>query len=332
MTPPLPLSVIIPAYNSRATIEECLRAVRSSSYAEYELIVVDDGSTDGTGEAAALWADRVIRSEENRGPIWARFRGAQEASGLIHVCVDSDVRIGSDTLGRIAAVFAGRPDVDALTGRLSKDSPHRDFFSSYKNLYMHYIFGLLPERVTFLYGSIQAVRASILSDEELSFRLAEDTELGQRLHRAGRRIVFAREIEVVHLKRYTWKSFFVNDFMVPFQWAGIFLRYGGWRQLGRGGTGFAHAPRRQLASLAAAALAAVLAAAPASGPQPRAAASVLVLAWLALNAGFARFLRQNRGAFFALVGLCVTFADHLTMAAGASCGFLRHLAVRTGRR
>jgi len=56
------------------------------------------------------------------------------------------------------------PDCAALTGLLSKEHPNAGFFSQYKNLYMHYIFKKMSERVTFMYGSINAFRK-----EELAF-------------------------------------------------------------------------------------------------------------------------------------------------------------------
>jgi CDP-glycerol glycerophosphotransferase len=49
---PVIISIIIPNYNSSVTLKSCLEAVRSSHYAAYECIVVDDGSTDGSAEIA----------------------------------------------------------------------------------------------------------------------------------------------------------------------------------------------------------------------------------------------------------------------------------------
>ena len=59
------LSIIVPSYNSVETIKKCLEAIRLSVYKNYELIVVDDHSGDGSAEAAAVFTDKVIKLGEN---------------------------------------------------------------------------------------------------------------------------------------------------------------------------------------------------------------------------------------------------------------------------
>jgi glycosyltransferase involved in cell wall biosynthesis len=85
------VSVIIPAYNEADAIAETLRAIRQSVLCD-ELIVVDDGSTDGTGELAADWADLVISVPRNRGKGAALQTGWQQASGEILLLLDADLR------------------------------------------------------------------------------------------------------------------------------------------------------------------------------------------------------------------------------------------------
>lgn len=85
------VSVIIPAYNEADAIGQTLRAIRESVFCD-ELIVVDDGSTDRTGELAAPWADRVIVSSRNRGKGAALVTGWQQAAGEIVLLLDADLR------------------------------------------------------------------------------------------------------------------------------------------------------------------------------------------------------------------------------------------------
>ena len=54
-------SVIVPAYNAELYIEDCVRSVRSQGLSDWELIVVDDGSTDSTLERARAWAEKDER-------------------------------------------------------------------------------------------------------------------------------------------------------------------------------------------------------------------------------------------------------------------------------
>jgi len=85
------ISVIIPAKNTEDTIGNCLRAVLSQRYVntDYEVIVVDDGSTDRTAEIAKSMRARVIQ-QENAGPAAARNAGAEAAYGEILAFTDAD--------------------------------------------------------------------------------------------------------------------------------------------------------------------------------------------------------------------------------------------------
>ena len=87
------ISVVISAYNAEATLEKCLQAVRQSTFQDYELIVVDDGSTDKTREIALRYADSIVQFDENMGLPIARKAGLNATTGEIVVNVDSDILI-----------------------------------------------------------------------------------------------------------------------------------------------------------------------------------------------------------------------------------------------
>ncbi|OGS13985.1 MAG: hypothetical protein A2285_02200 [Elusimicrobia bacterium RIFOXYA12_FULL_57_11] len=331
------LSVIVPAFNCQGTIAGCLAAIRSSSRKDYELIVADDGSTDATGAIAAKYADRLL-TLPHAGRIAARENGFQAATGQILVNIDSDILIQPDTLAIISDFFQANPGVDALTGRLSMHTPVKGFFSQYKNLYMHHIFGRLPERVTFLYGSIYAVRAALWNNagcaaqkSALTVELGEDTAMGQSYAASGRQIAFLKDLQVTHLKTYTLRSFIANDFNIPFWWAHILIATKGWKQLGKSGTGYSHSPKEQLASVVLAPLLALLLPLTAGGLLPAYAPPALGACWLLLNIRFLAFLNAQKGLFFALQAACVTFLDNIIMAAGVACGTL-HFIFSRGER
>jgi glycosyltransferase involved in cell wall biosynthesis len=323
--PPSPaLSVVVPAYNAAATLSACLEAIRRSSFRDYELIVVDDGSTDASASIARPFLDKVLSHETRRGALIARETGSQAASGAVLVNVDADVMIRPDTLRKINDHFLQNPGTDALVGLLSKECPHEGFFTQYKNLYMHDIFRKLPREITFLYGSIYACRRDLL----LPYRAlkhtvhVDDTEMGQYLVSQGKRILFAQDLEVTHLKQYSAASFFRNDFNVPFKWADIFLRYQGWKQLGRRSTGFAHSPKEQLASVVLAPAITILSLTAFACSASGYVAAVFFTSWCFLNARFLSFLTKERGLRFGLASFFITFLDNLTMASGIFCGLV----------
>jgi glycosyltransferase involved in cell wall biosynthesis len=83
------VSIIIPAYNAERTLGECLDGCLAQGYPNTEVIVVDDGSTDGTERVARARNVGYIR-QENGGPAKARNTGAREAEGEIIAFTDSD--------------------------------------------------------------------------------------------------------------------------------------------------------------------------------------------------------------------------------------------------
>jgi hypothetical protein len=104
------ISVIVPTYQRRAFVERAAASVLSQSSRDFELIVVDDGSTDGTGEALAALGDRIryVR-QDNRGTSAARNTGLSLARGEIIAFLDSDDVWLPDHLETITAIFALHP-------------------------------------------------------------------------------------------------------------------------------------------------------------------------------------------------------------------------------
>lgn len=318
------LSVIVPTYNRVECLRQCLGAIRQSAFTDYELIVVVDGGEVGA-EVAESFGARTIRHAQSMGPTAARRSGIEASQGSALVFVDSDVVIKSDTLGHIHQYFEANSDVDALTGMLAVEHPHPNLFSQYKNLYMHYIFSLLPDRVSFLYGSIHAVRRSSIGVYQTLARVGEDTEIGQQLVKAGKCISFLRELQVVHLKHYTAYAFFRNDFSVPFHWAGLFIVYKGWRQIGRAQTGFAHSPKEQLIAITLIALFLLAICANLLIGVSLMLALLAAAAWCYINLRFFRFLHRQRGGLFLLFSIPITFLDQTVMGFGIAAGLSMHL-------
>src|SRR5260370_19076588 len=129
------VSVVVPSYNAGPTLERVLAALSASKSQPHEILVVDDGSTDGSAERADALGYTVLRARERSGPGGARNLGAQAATGDILFFLDADVAVYPDTVERVASAFAD-PALDALIGSYDDNPASPDFLSQYKNL-MH---------------------------------------------------------------------------------------------------------------------------------------------------------------------------------------------------
>ena len=98
------ISVIVCSYNGARCIRECLDGLQRVEYSDFEVIVVDDGSTDRTAEIAQAFPFRLIRTE-NRGLSSARNTGLEAATGEIVAYIDDDARPDPHWLSYLAATF-----------------------------------------------------------------------------------------------------------------------------------------------------------------------------------------------------------------------------------
>ena len=99
------ISVIVPAYNNRDFLEQCLAALRTAASDDVEIIVVDDASAEDIASVAGLGI-RLLRLANNSGPGAARNYGARHALGEVLFFVDADVVVGPATIKRVARLFA----------------------------------------------------------------------------------------------------------------------------------------------------------------------------------------------------------------------------------
>src|SRR5437660_8736753 len=137
------LSVVIPVHNGGRDFEHCLRRLRDSLQAEHEyeheLIIVDDGSTDGSAALAESFGAVVVRNATAQGPASARNTGARAATAPLIFFLDADVAVHPETLGRVVARFAADPGLAALFGSYDDHPTAPGLVSQFRNLLHHYM-------------------------------------------------------------------------------------------------------------------------------------------------------------------------------------------------
>ena len=211
------ISIIIPVYNGSKYLHRCLDALARSSYRSFEIIVVDDNSTDNSAEIGQQKGATVLHMPRRSGPAAARNYGAQKARGDILFFVDADVVVQQDTVARVAADFLKYPDIAAVFGSYDDDPAEKNFISQFKNLYHHFVHQQSPAEAVTFWAGCGAVRREIFYAAG-GFDLVryynpsiEDVELGYRLHRAGHRILLDKDLQVKHLKLWNLRGLLLAD-------------------------------------------------------------------------------------------------------------------------
>lgn len=242
------VSIIIPARNERRNIERCVRSALSAAYQSFEVVVVDDHSTDGTGEMA-----RGIANEDARlkvidapplpegwfGKQWACASGAAVARGQLLLFTDADTWHAPDLLPRSVNAMIAR-NAEFLTV-----APHQEMHSFWERVVQPQMFGMLSIR----YGGTEQVSNTrhpsnaIANGQFILLRrdsydamgghalvkhvVAEDLALAQQFVRAGRRIALLLAIDQMSTHMYASLSEIVRGWRKNIYAGGRYAAPGG---------------------------------------------------------------------------------------------------------
>ncbi|WP_321474708.1 glycosyltransferase family A protein [uncultured Paludibaculum sp.] len=223
------LTVVIPVHNGSAFLQQGLAAMAASGVRPFELIVVDDGSTDDSAAVAERHGARVLRTTKQAGPAHARNLGARSAQGDVLFFLDADVCVHSDTIGLVTDAFSD-PSLDALIGSYDDNPAEPDFLSQYKNLMHCFVHHTAQSEACTFWSGCGAIRRDVFFeysgfDESYNRPAIEDIELGYRLAEAGKRMVLDRNVQVKHLKHWSFWGLLKTDILdrgIP--WTELILR------------------------------------------------------------------------------------------------------------
>lgn len=103
-------SIIVPVYNTEKYVKRCLDSIKSQTFKDYEVIIINDGSTDNSSDIISKYSYKVI-NQENQGLSMVRNNGVKEASGDYLIFLDSDDYIEKDLLEEINNSLSNNPDL-----------------------------------------------------------------------------------------------------------------------------------------------------------------------------------------------------------------------------
>jgi len=302
----------------------CLAAVKASEYHNFELIVVDDGSTDDSGSIAKAMGCRVIVVNGKRGAGHARSLGVAAASGEVLLFVDADVVIRPSTV-REAARSLGEGGWDAVFGSYASETPATGFFSQFHNLLHHYTHQHSRESAATFWSGCGAVRRNAFEavggfDER--HPPLEDIALGYALSAASFRVYLDRGMQVTHLKRHSFLTLLRTYLLgraVP--WTRLMLVHRAFR------SDLNTRPEHVL-SVGLACLLPFCILGAAWHWLAAVAATGMELGLLWANRGFLRFLRRQRGFWFAGCGALELHLFYIVCGIGAVGGLLSYWRFR----
>jgi len=208
------VSVVIPTYNLKSDLLDCIDSIVRQDYKNIEIIVVDNASTDGTSEAVKKKFPKVkvIRNKKNLGVTGGANRGVKEAKGEYLLMIDHDNILKIDMLTELVKLLESDPTIGVAVGKIYFDEDHSVIWAAGTGI------NLNTGQIFFRTGKdvgqydkvedVQVVPANFLVRRELITRDGlydpiyvinyEDTDLSFRVRQEGYRTVYTPKSVTYH--------------------------------------------------------------------------------------------------------------------------------------
>jgi len=211
------IGVIVPVHNGQHTIERCVAALSQSARPIDRVIVVDDGSTDNSGQLARdLGVDVIRTGDRPQGPGHARNVAGREIDTDLIVFVDSDVEVHPSAVTRLVEPLESNSQIAATFGSYDDDPDCRRVAAVYANLRHHCAHQGVDHEAETFWAGLGAIRRESFAalggfDESFTPPSIEDVELGVRLRQVGGHIWTIHDALGKHLKNWTLMQLWRTD-------------------------------------------------------------------------------------------------------------------------
>lgn len=213
-------SFIIPVYNTEKYIKRCVESIQNQNFYDFEIILIDDGSTDNSLRICNKLAQNDCRittvHQENSGPGIARNLGIQYATGDYLIFVDSDDWWNGETsLSKIDRIFSEQDDIDVVAfniletyddGVTLNQQPYFTFFSAVPKSYssgVEFIDTVLKYKYDYAWFSFQYVfRRELIVNNNIQY---PEQKLGEDSATIYRILLLAQKVKILNQHIYVYR-------------------------------------------------------------------------------------------------------------------------------
>jgi GT2 family glycosyltransferase len=245
------VSVVMTTYNSEATLESCLASVAASAYPSFEVVIVDNASSDGTCDVLRRFEPgfRVIYNRENRGFCGGQNQAIREARGEWLLSLNPDILLAPDFIAQLMCAAGQAPGLGTLTGKLLRWIPEEgdgrsrliDSTGIYftRNLRhfdrgseqpdqgqydrLEYVFGATGAAAAYSRQMVEDVSVGGEFFDEDFFAYREDADLSWRAQLLGWRCLYVPAAVAWHVRRVTPARF--RRLPLPINWHSVKNRF-----------------------------------------------------------------------------------------------------------
>ena len=220
------LSIILPVYNGEKYLLQAVESIRKNTFRDYELILIDDGSTDSTPKLIKkINPDLHLTNPENFGHPYSRNIGSDHAKGEILYFTDVDVELYSDTLEKVYRHFKNN-NTNCVIGLYSLPSVKNNLCTIYKNAWISFSYLDSANKVNWFFTAVGAIRKNVWKKSRnfQNYKLktgGSDITFGFDLSEKGINIIMDNTLIVNHLKKYSFSFLLKNDFNRSFGYSSI---------------------------------------------------------------------------------------------------------------
>lgn len=208
------ISVILPIYNCSRFLKHCLESIFDTNYLNFEMIVINDGSSDESLDIAKDFPCQIIDLKRNSGPAAARNIGIKRAKGNLLLFTDADCIVQKNWVKRMheeyAALNKKMKDVAVIGGRILPNNRFVSKCIAYAGYYAFQHGDKVIERPDLCAANLLVVKKTL--EEVGGFREdlinGEDTDLTCKIYERGYKVVYDPKVYVIHDHRKSMFDFF----------------------------------------------------------------------------------------------------------------------------